>query len=155
MCGTSCPRLCTPLRLWGRRTASSVSLSSATSAHRLTGATVAPPPQPRDNLLPGVAGCMVTGRPRVSISAREPRYGQIEYTSICSASTHQNTWSRQRQPPRVVQSCDTFSRPGRSWSTPRVVTMYVKGGGADLDASGQWFGSIFRNRFQERTASVT
>ena len=32
-------------------------------------------------------------------------YGQIEYSSICSASTHQGRWTRQRQPPREVQSC--------------------------------------------------
>ena len=28
------------------------------------------------------------------------RYEEIEYPSICSASTHQNRWSRQRQLPR-------------------------------------------------------
>ena len=54
------------------------------------------------------------------------RYGQIENPSICLASTHQDRWTRQRQPPREVQSCmltqDVASfPPGRSWSTPREV----------------------------------
>ena len=52
--GTSGPCLCTPLRLWCR-SISSVCLSSASLALRLTGATVAPPPHHRDSLLREVA----------------------------------------------------------------------------------------------------
>ena len=70
--GTSGPCLCTPLRLWGRRRASSVCLSCASSALRLTGATVAPPSHHRDSLLRDVALFAQDGIPRVPLRLRAP-----------------------------------------------------------------------------------
>ena len=63
---------CAPLRLWGRRRASSVCLSSASSALRPTGATVAPPSHHRDSLLREVALSAQDGIPRVSLRLRAP-----------------------------------------------------------------------------------
>ena len=224
-----------PLRLWGRRRASSVRLSSASSAQRLTGATVAPPSHPRDTLLPGVAGRASTVTPQgLSLRGSPPssvlipststsslswpgsscrhspscaglavrgyvdtvsffdkglelmvvasdflnggfalpgfflipgefkpvrsRYGQIELPSICSCPTHQDRWSRQRQPPRGCcqrhTRCDKFHRQVAPGLHHAWCLKVKRGGGADLDASGQSSGSHPRNIFQERAASA-
>ena len=58
--------------VWDRRRASSVCLSSASSALRLTGATVAPPSHHRDSLLRGVAPPAQDGIPRASLRLRAP-----------------------------------------------------------------------------------
>ena len=70
--GTSGTCLCTPLRLWGRSRASSVCLSSASSAPRPTGATVAPPSHHKDSVLHEVALSSQDGIPKVSLRLRAP-----------------------------------------------------------------------------------
>ena len=86
------------------------------------------------------------------------RYGQTEYAAICSASTHLDRWTRQRQPPREVHSCShkmwpVFHQDARGPHTARCERVLKVG--ADLDAPRRGSGTLSRNHFQERTASVT